>query len=81
MKRCGRRAAPKTSQNNLFFRGERLTPNRRKEKRIIGRLTRNENGFVCKDRSGKLEEYEKPDLTLVINKVFNKGKRVREKER
>lgn len=33
-------------------------------------LTSNSQGFVCKDRSGKLNEYEAPHLGDVINKVF-----------
>lgn len=35
--------------------------------------TSGKNGAVAKDRSGKLKEYEKPDLGLVISKIFNKG--------
>lgn len=35
-------------------------------------LTSSGGGYICKDRSGKLEEYEKPNLGDIINKVFNK---------
>lgn len=34
-------------------------------------LTGAKDGYVCKDRSGKLDEYEKPNLQDIINKVFN----------
>lgn len=33
-------------------------------------LTQPFDGFICKDRSGKLEDYEVPNLSLIINKVF-----------
>ena len=28
------------------------------------------DGYICKDRSGELAQFEKPDLGLIINKVF-----------
>lgn len=37
-------------------------------------LTRSQDGFICKDRSGELEVYEKPHLQEIINKVFNTKK-------
>jgi len=36
-------------------------------------LTDTKEGYLAKDRSGLLDEYEKPDLGLIINKVFKKG--------
>ena len=38
------------------------------EKRVI--LTESQNGFICKDRSGNLNKYERPDLTEIIEKAF-----------
>lgn len=32
-----------------------------------------DGGYICKDRSGILEQFESPDLGEIINKVFNKG--------
>jgi hypothetical protein len=27
------------------------------------------DGYVCKDRSGKLDDFEEPDLSKIINKL------------
>ena len=37
--------------------------------------TDSRDGYECKDRSGKLNEFEVADLGLVINKVFNKDEK------
>lgn len=34
-------------------------------------LTEAKDGYICKDRSGVLDEYEQPNLQNIINKVFN----------
>jgi phage nucleotide-binding protein len=39
------------------------------EKRVL--ITGGHELAICKDRSGKLNKYCKPDLTEIINKVFN----------
>ena len=42
--------------------------------RVIQTFT--DSGIVCKDRSGKLSRYEKPDLSLILKKIggFNENK-------
>jgi len=44
---------------------------KKEEEEVRALLTKNKETFICKDRSGKLNEYEKPDLQLIIDKVFN----------
>jgi hypothetical protein len=36
-------------------------------------LTRAQDGYLCKDRSGELSEYEDANLGLIIKKVFNES--------
>ncbi len=41
------------------------------DEKVRALLTHASDGYVCKDRSGKLDGYEKPDLGEIITKVFN----------
>lgn len=38
-----------------------------KQRRI---LTQPVDNYICKDRSGKLDAYEEPDLSKILNKIF-----------
>ena len=38
-------------------------------------ITKKKDGSIAKDRSGKLDEYVKPDLGAIIDKVFKKGEK------
>jgi len=35
-------------------------------------VTSSFNNYKCKDRSGTLEKFEEPDLTIILNKILNK---------
>jgi len=39
-------------------------------------LTNATDGYICKDRSGLLDEYEKPDLSEIIGKIFKEKRNV-----
>lgn len=39
------------------------------DKQIRVLQTFSDSGIVCKDRSGKLDRFEKPDLSLILNKI------------
>jgi phage nucleotide-binding protein len=41
--------------------------------KIRALLTLAQEGYDCKDRSGKLDEYERPNLGDIINKVFKEN--------
>lgn len=43
----------------------------KEEDRIRVLLTQPFDGFICKDRSGRLDAYEKPNLTSIIDKAFS----------
>lgn len=44
---------------------------KKEETEVRALLTRAKETFICKDRSGKLDEYEQPNLQSIIDKVFN----------
>ena len=52
-----------------------LQIHKKDDENIRAFLTANRDGFLGKDRSGKLNEFEVADLGLVINKVFNKDEK------
>lgn len=55
----------------LCLRMERITPTSQPERLL--QCTRNVGiRYQAKDRSGRLDDYEKPDLGAVINKIFGK---------
>jgi hypothetical protein len=41
------------------------------DQEIRALLTQNKDNILAKDRSGRLDMWEKPDLSLVIKKAFN----------
>lgn len=44
-----------------------IVENDGEKKRVI--LTNSQDGMICKDRSGKLDTYERPDLGLIMGKI------------
>jgi len=59
------------SANGYFDFVFNLQVVKKDDKDIRALLTQNRQGFTCKDRSGKLDEWEKPNLGSIIDKVFN----------
>jgi len=41
------------------------------EKQVRCLITDKQSGTIAKDRSGMLEQYEQPDLSIIIKKIFN----------
>lgn len=43
----------------------------KEDKKVRALLTETMDGYACKDRSGELDTYEKPDLQSILTKIFN----------
>jgi diadenosine tetraphosphatase ApaH/serine/threonine PP2A family protein phosphatase len=48
-----------------------LHMHKKDDQEIRALLTQNKDNILAKDRSGRLDMWEKPDLSLVIKKAFN----------
>jgi len=54
----------------LFLRIGRLSPESKPE-RVLQTKPDIDPQYCCKDRSGTLNDFEKPDLSVILNKVFS----------